>query len=88
MSLILITILFCFIAFVAYNVYSKLKDRNLIEQVTSITRGEELERMLVLKLLKMGIDPKAIFHDLYIRKPNGEYTQIDVAVAKIRYYSF
>lgn len=81
MSLILITILFCFIAFVAYNVYSKLKDRNLIEQVTSITRGEESERMLVLKLLKMGIDPKAIFHDLYIRKPNGEYTQIDVAVA-------
>lgn len=29
----------------------------------------------------MGINPRAIFHDLYIQKPNGEYTQIDVAVA-------
>ena len=81
MPLILITILFCLISVIAYNVYSKLKERNLIEQVTPITRGEESELMVVLKLLKMGIDPKAIFHDLYIRKPNGEYTQIDVAVA-------
>lgn len=36
---------------------------------------------MVLELLKGGINPKAIFHDLYIQKPNGEYTQIDLAVA-------
>jgi hypothetical protein len=36
---------------------------------------------VVLNLLKGGINPKAIFHDLYIQKPNGEYTQVDVAVA-------
>lgn len=29
----------------------------------------------------MGINPKAIFHDLYIKRPNGEYAQVDVAVA-------
>lgn len=34
-----------------------------------------------MSLLKEGINPKAIFHDLYIQKTNGEYTQIDVAVA-------
>ena len=37
------------------------------------------ERRVVLKLLKAGINPKAIFHDLYIQKPNGTYTQVDVA---------
>ena len=41
MPLILITILFCLISVIAYNVYSKLKERNLIEQVTPITSGEE-----------------------------------------------
>lgn len=65
----------------AYNSYSWEKDRKLIEQVTPNTRGEWSERMVVLRLLKAGINPKAIFHDLYIRKPSGEYTQIDLAVA-------
>ena len=71
----------CLIAGVAYFVYVKQKERALIEQVTPITRGEWSERRVVLDLLKEGIDPRAIFHDLYIKKPNGEYTQIDMAVA-------
>lgn len=62
-------------------VYIKRKERKLIEQVTTITRGERSGRKVVLKLLKAGINPRAVFHDLYIRKPNGEYTQIDIAVA-------
>lgn len=61
--------------------YVKRKERQLIERVTPITRGEWSERRVVLNLLKGGINPKAIFHDLYIQKPNGEYTQVDVAVA-------
>ncbi len=28
-----------------------------------------------------GINPKAIFHDLYIRMPSGKYTQVDIVVA-------
>jgi hypothetical protein len=64
-----------------YSVYIKRKERELIEQVTSITRGEWSEHKVILKLLRSGINPKAIFHDLYIQKPNGEYTQVDIAVA-------
>ena len=73
--------LICLVVGLAYLIYVKRKERELIEQVTPITRGEWSERKVVLKLLKIGINPKAIFHDLYIKKPNGEYTQIDVAVA-------
>lgn len=76
-----IIFLICLIIGIAYFVYVKWKERELIEQVTPITRGEWSERRVVLKLLKAGIHPKAIFQDLYIRKPNGEYTQVDVAVA-------
>lgn len=81
MPLIPIILLFCLIMGIAYLVYIKRKERELIEQVTPITRGEWSERRVVLYLLKEGINPKAIFHDLYIQKPNGEYTQIDIAVA-------
>ena len=76
-----IIITLCLITGIVYLVYLKRKERELIEQVTPITRGEWSERRVVLRLLKMGINPKAIFHDLYIQKPNGEYTQVDVAVA-------
>lgn len=81
MSLFPIIFLICLTAGSACYIYVKLKDRELIKQVTPITRGEKSERQVILKLLKEGINPKAIFHDLYIQKPNGEYTQIDLAVA-------
>lgn len=74
-------LLICLVAGIAYLIYVKRKERELIEQVTPITRGEWSERRVVLKLLKADINPKAIFHDLYIQKPNGTYTQVDVAVA-------
>lgn len=81
MSFTSIILLICLIVGIVYFTYSNRKERELIEQVTSFTRGEWSERRVVLKLLKEGINPKAIFHDLYIQKPNGEYTQVDVAVA-------
>lgn len=80
MSLIPIIFLICLIIGF-YLVYSKLKDLKRIKQVTSLTRGEWSERRLILELLKEDINPKAIFHDLYIQKTNGQYTQVDVAVA-------
>ena len=76
-----ILLLIGLILWIAYQIYLKRKERKLIEQVTPITRGEKSERKVILSLLKEGINPKAIFHDLYIQKPNREYTQIDVAVA-------
>mgnify|MGYP004708702867 FL=1 len=81
MRLATILLLIGLILWIAYQIYLKRKEQKLIEQVTPITRGEKSERKVILNLLKEGINPKAIFHDLYIQKPNREYTQIDVAVA-------
>ena len=74
----------CLIIGVVYLVYVKRKERQLIEQVTPITRGEWSERRVVLNLLKGGINPKAIFHDLYIQKPNGEYTLSLIHILRCR----
>lgn len=81
MSFATIILLIGLILGIGYQIYIKQKERKLIEQVTPITRGEKSERKVILSLMKEGINPKAIFHDLYIQKSNREYTQIDVAVA-------
>lgn len=81
MSLATILLLTCLIFGIVCLFYIKQKEREIIELVTTINRGEWSERRVILYLLKEGINPKAIFHDLYIQKPSGEYTQIDVAVA-------
>ena len=81
MPLVPVILLICLTIVIVYFVYIKRKERELIEQVTHITRGERSERRVVLELLKTGINPKDIFHDLYIQKTNCEYTQVDVVVA-------
>lgn len=53
----------------------------LLCSVSSPNRGTVAERRLVIKMLKMGVHPKAIFHDLYVPKKNGEFSQIDIVVA-------
>lgn len=57
------------------------EDIDLLSTVTSLSRGTYSERDLVLTLLKYGIRPNAIFHDLYILKPNGTTAQVDIVVA-------
>ena len=42
--------------------------------------GNLAEQALISDLKNYGIDPKAIFHNLYVRKSNGKYAQIDVVV--------
>ena len=81
MSATQVIIFFGVVAAIAYWCYVNARNNELIEQATSLSRGERSERRLVLKLLKMGVNPRAIFHDIYLQKPNGEYTQIDLAVA-------
>lgn len=76
--LILAVIVSCITVFAVLRYYRDIK---LIETVTSRNRGEWSERKTVLKLLKMGINPRAIFHDCYIQKTNGTYTQVDLVVA-------
>ncbi len=60
--------------------FDDIRDRKLLETVTSLRRGTKSERDLVLKLLKGGIPANAIFHDLYVRKHDGNFTQIDLIV--------
>lgn len=57
------------------------KYRKQIQSVSSMDRGTWSERDLIPKLInKCGINPQAIYHDLFIRKDDGTYTQIDLAV--------
>lgn len=52
----------------------------LLKTVTSPHRGTKSERNLVIKLLRDGIPPQTIFHDMYVQKRNGTFSQIDVVV--------
>jgi len=63
--------------------YWEARDRRkeLLETVTKSDRGTSSERELVLKLLNYGIPAQTIFHDLYLRKRNGTFSQIDLVVA-------
>ena len=73
---------FLFVSF--YFIYSKVRDKKLLRTVTKSNRGTWAERDLVLRLLKHGIPSQNIFQDLYIRKYNGNFSQIDlVAITKI-----
>ncbi len=53
---------------------------SLLRSVTSTRRGTPSERELILSLLKMGYKAPTIFHDLYVEKRNGKYSQIDAVV--------
>lgn len=74
-------IILILIIIVCFLIWKYHKDMQLLETVTPRNRGEWSERKTVLKLLKMGIDHRAIFHDCYIRKASGAYTQVDLVVA-------
>jgi len=73
--------LIIFLCLVFYAIFRKIYDKKLLETVTKSNRGTRTERDLVLKLLKYGIPAQTIFHDLYLKKTNGEFSQIDLVVA-------
>lgn len=60
--------------------FGKIRNHRLLKTVTRSERGTKSERDLVLKLLKHGISSENIFHDLYLEKRNGEFSQIDLVV--------
>ncbi len=66
-----------------YNELLRIERNNedLLSSVTNIHRGTISERNLVLKLLDLNFDARAIFHDIYIKKLNNNYTQIDLVLA-------
>jgi len=63
---------------ISFKVFKKIRDKKLLQTVTETYRGTWSERDLVLKLLKYGIPAKRIFHDLYVKKQNCEFSQIDL----------
>ena len=60
---------------------AKKSRKELLETVTKFDRGTSAERDLVLKLLRYGVPSQTIFHDLYLRRRNGTFSQIDLVVA-------
>ncbi len=60
--------------FVSHSYYDTL------HEVTTEDRGTDFEKDLVVYLLRSGISPKVIFHDLYVPTSNGKYAQIDLVV--------
>ena len=63
-----------------YVIYKIIRDRKLIQTVTGLKRGTPSERDLVLKLLHYGMHPNNIFHDLYVNKGNGSFSQTDLVL--------
>jgi hypothetical protein len=80
-NIILWTIIGIILLFVSVPLIRKKRDRKILETVTSLNRGTKSERDLVFQLLKQGIPAQTIFHDLCVKKNNGEFSQIDVVVA-------
>ena len=62
-------------------IFREIRDKRLLETVTKRNRGTRTERDLVLKFLKYAIPAQTIFHDLYVKKHNGKFSQIDLVVA-------
>jgi hypothetical protein len=62
-------------------IFGEIREKKLLETVTKRNRGTRTERDLVLKFLKFGIPAQTIFHDLYVKKHNGNFSQIDLVVA-------
>lgn len=61
--------------------FTFVRNKKLLETVTNSHRGTKSERKLVLKLLKEGFPAQTIFHDLYVSKKDGNYSQIDLVLA-------
>lgn len=55
--------------------------KNLIDEKLKSKRGTRSERALVSKLSQYGIPSQTIFQDLYLKKRNDKYSQIDLVVA-------
>lgn len=80
-SIILITILILILVGAIWRrIVITKKNRELIQTVTDLNRGTSSELELILALLKSGCSPESIFHDLYIAKDDGSFSQIDLVM--------
>lgn len=79
MECYIVTILILSLIVISY--INHRKNIKLLCTVSSLNRGTRAERRLIIKMLKKGVHPKTIFHDLYLQKKNGDFSQIDIVVA-------
>jgi uncharacterized protein YraI len=64
--------------------YREAREKSTLKTVTELNRGTASERALVLKLLRSGMSADTIFHDLYVKKETGGFSQVDlVAVTEV-----
>jgi hypothetical protein len=81
LPVIFIIISIVILAVACFGWFQQKEANNLLNLTTHKDRGNPSELALVKALLKKGIHPDAIFHDIYLRKRNGTFSQIDVVVA-------
>ena len=77
---IAIGVLVVIVLFVCFVFFRKIRDYKLLKTVTTTSRGTPSERTLVLELLKSGVTAETMFHDIYLQKDNGTFSQIDLVV--------
>lgn len=68
------------ILFAGLIILFKIRDEKWQRTAMKSNRGTWSERDLVFQLLKYGIPEQMIFHDLYVKKHDGGFSQIDLAV--------
>ena len=73
-------LIFLIVLLTLVSIYWQVRDDKLLKTVTRKNRGTWSERDLVLKLLKRGFSSENIFHDLYVKKSDGSFSQIDIVV--------
>ncbi len=66
---------------VIFTIHRKIRLWKKYRQVTNRRRGAKSERKLVRMLIQLKVPTETIFHDLYVIKPNGKYSQIDLVIA-------
>lgn len=70
--------------FAGLYIYRGIQETKTLRTVTETNRGTGSERDLVLKLLRSGMPADTIYHDLYVKKDTGGFSQVDlVAVTEV-----
>jgi hypothetical protein len=70
----------CLAFIIVLILFVKNKGKRLLKAVPESGRGTRSERDLASILLRYGIPEQHIFHDLYLEKDKGHFSQIDLVV--------
>lgn len=65
---------------IIFKIWQRHRNNKIIAESTNLNRGTASERDIILILREFGIQPQDIYHDLYFRRHNGAYVQVDMVV--------